>query len=520
LRWSPSQPAAEPEPEPVASEPEPLPAHDAFASDPDAYTADPEPYADHEADEPGSLTAVLPVVPGAAADADDDPAYEDVPGETYDDADDPDHVLDHTLVLPAGAVATGAAAAAAAGGVAHPRPPRRHLHLPGAAGEHGLLYRYVLPGAFVAAALLGALGVAGFFEGEDRQPARAVSTAVPAPPAGAPPVVPETDTDAAEQAALAAERRARRARRERAERAERAAAARRRREREAAATTSTTSTAPVPAGTVPAPAAPTPRADPEPEPRRRTQTTPAGGREAARGGELLGPAADRDDAAAGRPRRLRADPRAHALTPLQDIVDELAARAGRAIDVEDRRFRLLAHSAHDGPVDDVRRDTILRRAASPAVVERLERLGIAGARGPLRLPPAPELGMGARVCFPVHDGASCSATHGSSTSRRSRTRTSSGSRPRSARSPRRSPRCATRRTSGAAASSTRSPRSWRAATRSPPPRCCARAAPCSWRSPRAARTSARCAATRARQARSPAATRAARSRSSWATFPR
>jgi hypothetical protein len=45
---------------------------------------------------------------------------------------------------------------------------------------------------------------------------------------------------------------------------------------------------------------------------------------------------------------------------LQDIVDDLAERTGRGIDVEDRRFRLLAYSAHTGALDDVRRDTILR----------------------------------------------------------------------------------------------------------------------------------------------------------------
>lgn len=81
----------------------------------------------------------------------------------------------------------------------------------------------------------------------------------------------------------------------------------------------------------------------------------------------------------------------------------MAAAAGRAIDLEDRRFRLLAHSAHDGPVDGVRRDTILRRGATPAVVERLERLGVPGAHGPIRLPADPALDMGARLCVPIRD---------------------------------------------------------------------------------------------------------------------
>ena len=91
------------------------------------------------------------------------------------------------------------------------------------------------------------------------------------------------------------------------------------------------------------------------------------------------------------------------MASLQETVDALAEASGRPIDVEDRGFRLLAHSAHDAPVDAVRRDTILRRAASPAVVARLERLGLARATAPVRLPAAPELGMGPRLVLPVRD---------------------------------------------------------------------------------------------------------------------
>lgn len=51
----------------------------------------------------------------------------------------------------------------------------------------------------------------------------------------------------------------------------------------------------------------------------------------------------------------------------------------------------------------MRRDTILRRSATPAVVERLERLGVPAAHGPTRLPADPGLDMGARLCVPVRD---------------------------------------------------------------------------------------------------------------------
>ncbi len=89
---------------------------------------------------------------------------------------------------------------------------------------------------------------------------------------------------------------------------------------------------------------------------------------------------------------------------LQDIVDDLAERTGRGIDVEDRRFRLLAYSAHTGALDDVRRDTILRRAASPEVAEWLTAEGIHRAEGVVRIAPNPDVGGWARACVPVREG--------------------------------------------------------------------------------------------------------------------
>ncbi len=89
---------------------------------------------------------------------------------------------------------------------------------------------------------------------------------------------------------------------------------------------------------------------------------------------------------------------------LQDIVDDLAERTGRGIDVEDRRFRLLAYSAHTGALDDVRRDTILRRAASPEVAAWLTAEGVHRADGVLRIAPNPQVGGWARACVPVREG--------------------------------------------------------------------------------------------------------------------
>lgn len=108
---------------------------------------------------------------------------------------------EHTDANPTSVFAPGAAAAnpaatnpAGVGGVVHPPPTRPRLHLPGPTRNHGVVYHYLLPGAVIAAALLGAMGVAGVFSTDARPPPVASPVAaddVPAaPPAGAPPSPP------------------------------------------------------------------------------------------------------------------------------------------------------------------------------------------------------------------------------------------------------------------------------------------------------------------------------------------
>jgi hypothetical protein len=86
---------------------------------------------------------------------------------------------------------------------------------------------------------------------------------------------------------------------------------------------------------------------------------------------------------------------------LQELVDDLAAEIGRPISVEDRRWRLLAHSAHTGVTDTVRSTTILTRSAPPAVASWLESLGVLRARELVEVPPNADLDMAARVVMPV-----------------------------------------------------------------------------------------------------------------------
>ena len=82
---------------------------------------------------------------------------------------------------------------------------------------------------------------------------------------------------------------------------------------------------------------------------------------------------------------------------LQDLVDGLAERLGRPVAIEDRRYRVLAYSAHVEPPDRVRLASILTREAPTEVADWLDAQGLPQAGEPVRLPAAPDLGMGPRV---------------------------------------------------------------------------------------------------------------------------
>ncbi|MEV4174182.1 helix-turn-helix domain-containing protein [Nonomuraea sp. NPDC049709] len=89
------------------------------------------------------------------------------------------------------------------------------------------------------------------------------------------------------------------------------------------------------------------------------------------------------------------------MADLQRIVDELAARLDRPLLLEDRVQRVVAYSEQSGAMDDVRRDSILRRHTVPEVRQWLRESGIQEATDPLRTPGAPHLGLLPRVCVPI-----------------------------------------------------------------------------------------------------------------------
>jgi hypothetical protein len=89
---------------------------------------------------------------------------------------------------------------------------------------------------------------------------------------------------------------------------------------------------------------------------------------------------------------------------LQDIVDDLEAEIRRPISVEDRRWRLLAHSVQPDETDRVRLRSILSRETSADVAAWLEGLGLQRARELVEVPENPALGMTRRGVLPLRHG--------------------------------------------------------------------------------------------------------------------
>ena len=86
---------------------------------------------------------------------------------------------------------------------------------------------------------------------------------------------------------------------------------------------------------------------------------------------------------------------------MQELADALAERLGAPVAIEDRRYRMLAYSAHAEAPDPVRLASILTREAPADLAAWLDANGLPDADGPVRLAPPPQLGMGPRVAVPI-----------------------------------------------------------------------------------------------------------------------
>lgn len=93
------------------------------------------------------------------------------------------------------------------------------------------------------------------------------------------------------------------------------------------------------------------------------------------------------------------------MTEFQQLVDGLAMRLNRAVAIDDREVRLVAYSSHEGVVvDPLRQHSILNRRVPPEVVRYVHKHAL-NSSAPVRLPPAPDLGMNvARICVPICQG--------------------------------------------------------------------------------------------------------------------
>ncbi len=90
-----------------------------------------------------------------------------------------------------------------------------------------------------------------------------------------------------------------------------------------------------------------------------------------------------------------------ALNELQALVDDLAQRTRAPAVLEDHEQRMVVYSCQDGPIDEVRRDSILMRETPPEVMRWFRQFGIVDANAPLRIRGHPELGILGRLCAPV-----------------------------------------------------------------------------------------------------------------------
>lgn len=89
------------------------------------------------------------------------------------------------------------------------------------------------------------------------------------------------------------------------------------------------------------------------------------------------------------------------MSELQRLADALARSTERAVAVTNVRGRILAYSSHAGPVDEVRRASILARQTPAESLAWSRKHGIDTAADPVRIPANAQLGMDARICAPV-----------------------------------------------------------------------------------------------------------------------
>ncbi len=86
---------------------------------------------------------------------------------------------------------------------------------------------------------------------------------------------------------------------------------------------------------------------------------------------------------------------------IQRMIDELGSRLGRSVVVNDPDMHMLYTSGHFGDEDDVRVHAVLHRGAAAQAVGYVLAQGVTGWTTPGVIPAKADIGMSARVCFPM-----------------------------------------------------------------------------------------------------------------------
>jgi hypothetical protein len=90
---------------------------------------------------------------------------------------------------------------------------------------------------------------------------------------------------------------------------------------------------------------------------------------------------------------------------LQALVNDIAERLDAPAVLEDEEQRMVVYSSHTTrtPMDEVRRDSILRRETQQPVRDWFRDFGITVSTGPVRIPRAERLGILGRLCVPIRN---------------------------------------------------------------------------------------------------------------------
>jgi sugar diacid utilization regulator len=86
---------------------------------------------------------------------------------------------------------------------------------------------------------------------------------------------------------------------------------------------------------------------------------------------------------------------------LQGLARALASRVRRPVAIDDPKMGLLAHTPHDGQVDEARLESILRLRPPAEAVEWVHGFGIAQANSVVRIPANEDFGLLPRLCAPI-----------------------------------------------------------------------------------------------------------------------